>query len=96
MIYAVPCSFIHLVHVYFVYKCKFYTIIQITETEPAADNMEDDMDEEEKEEDDDYEAATDLFNTFLNEKDDQDNMDGFLDEMSVWENVSMFTREWIY
>ena len=30
----------------------------------------------------------------LNEKDDQDNyMDGFLDEMSVWENLSMFTRE---
>ena len=75
-------------------KCKFYTIIQITETEPAADNMEDDMDEEEEEGDDDYEAATDLFNTFLNEKDDQDNyMDGFLDEMSVWENLSMFTRE---
>ena len=78
-------------------KCKFYTIIQITETEPAADNMEDDMDEEEEEGNDDYEAATDLFNTFLNEKDDQDNyMDGFLDEMSVWENLSMFTREWMY
>ena len=45
----------------------------------------------------DYEAATDLFNTFLNAKDDQDNyMDGFLDEMSVWENLSMFTREWMY
>ena len=44
--------------------------------------------------DDDYEAATDLFNTFLNEKDDQDNyMDSFLDKMSVWENLSMFTRE---
>ena len=23
-------------------------------------------------------------------------MDGFLDEMSVWENLSMFTREWMY
>ena len=47
--------------------------------------------------DDDYEAATDLFNTFLHEKDDQDNyMDSFLDKMSVWENLSMFTREWMY
>ena len=61
MIYAVPCSFIPLVHVYFVYKCKCYTIIQITETEPAADIMEDDMDKEEEEGDDDYD-------TFLNEK----------------------------
>ena len=32
-------------------------------------------------------------------KDDQDNyryMDCVLDEMSVWENLSMFTREWMY
>ena len=53
-----------------------------------------DEEEEEDEVEDDYEEATELFN-FLNEKDDNEDTyyNDFMDEMCVWDNVSMFSRE---